>query len=707
MVDITGEDVRPEPLGLAHRWRSAFSAPDIRSNRRRTRTETATPAALRRQAKPRPAFPALSSMPPPRRLAMPKQNLQRSATAPRLGGRARSSRRSIVIAGALAIGALASLLLVQVLGRNGFTLAEWLTLALSALLSTWVGFGFMSAAAGFIASLAARPLAVPASPPDPIVGRTAILLPIYNEDPGLILSAAQAIGEDLRGAGLARRYDLFLLSDTRDLAVARAESAGLVRLRLRLKGGPNVYYRRRVANTDRKAGNIGDWVERHGGAYDFMLVLDADSLMSAETIAALTRTMQADASLGLVQSVPTIVNAETPFARLQQFASRLYGPMFAKGQAWWSGSEGNYWGHNAMIRVAAFAQSAGLPHLSGPKPFGGHIMSHDFIEAALLRRRGWAVRTLPDLGGSYEETPPTLLDTALRDRRWCQGNLQHARLVGSAGLHWVSRLHLVCGILAYLAPAIWLALVVCGAIIWPSQHMNLRSAEFAEVVGLFIFTLALLIAPKVMALFLALRSRRIRAGFGGGWQLLGGFALESIASILMTPVMMVMQSVAVAEVLLGRDSGWSAQRREGAELSGRDAWRAHRGHVVMGVGGAIGAFLVSKYFLMWASPVFLSLTLSALLSLHTSRHELGHFLRHRGLFQIPEDEAPPAVLERSLELRRAYADEIAARRQIEALMRAEPAVYEFVAPSGRLDSSRPAKARTRAAEPSLQPVMTW
>jgi membrane glycosyltransferase len=372
--------------------------------------------------------------------------------------------------------------------------------------------------------------------------------------------------------------------------------------------------------------------------------------------------------------------------------------MYAQGQAWWSGAEGNYWGHNAMIRVRAFAESAGLPHLSGPKPFGGHIMSHDFIEAALLRRRGWAVRTLPNIGGSYEETPPTLLDTALRDRRWCQGNLQHARMLASAGLHWVSRLHLVCGILAYLAPALWLALVVCGAIIWPGQHVTVHSAEFGEVVALFFFTLALLIIPKTLALLQAVGSRRVRSSFGGAFQLVVGFLVESIASILMTPVMMVMQSVAVAEVLAGRDSGWSAQRREGSELTGRDAWRAHRGHVALGIGGAIGAFLVGKYFLIWASPIFLSLTLSALLSLHTSRPKLGSFLRRRGLFEIPEDEEPPPVLERSLALRRAYADEAQTRRQLDALFRDPAAVY-------RVEATRP---KVRLDSPDrLQPVMTW
>jgi membrane glycosyltransferase len=607
-------------------------------------------------------------------------------------------RRLVLIAGALAIAAVVAGVMFHVLRRGGLSFMEWATIGFATLLSGWVGFGFMSACAGFVATLPRR--AVAAAAADPITARTAILLPTYNEDPGLILAAVQAIGEDLRRLDLTPLYDVFILSDTRDAQVARAEASGFLRLRLRLADGPAVYYRRRAANTDRKAGNIGDWVESHGGAYDFMLVLDADSLMSGETIAKLTRAMQREPGLGLAQTVPTIINAETPFARLQQFAARLYGPMYAKGQAWWSGAEGNYWGHNAMLRVRAFAESAGLPHLSGPKPFGGHIMSHDFIEAALMRRRGWAARTFPEIGGSYEETPPTLLDTAMRDRRWCQGNLQHARVLAAAGLHWVSRLHLVCGILAYLAPALWLALVVCGAIIWPGQHVTVHSAEFAEVLALFFFTLALLIIPKTLALLQAMGSRQVRASFGGAFQLAIGFLVESIASILMTPVMMVMQSVAVAEVLAGRDSGWSAQRREGSELTGRDAWRAHRGHVVLGVGGAIGALLVGKYFLIWASPIFLSLTLSALLSLHTSRPKLGSFLRRRGLFEIPEDEEPPPVLERSLALRRAYADEAPLRRQLDALFREPAAVY-------RVESARPGRRETHTAGVQRQPVMTW
>jgi membrane glycosyltransferase len=479
--------------------------------------------------------------------------------------------------------------------------------------------------------------------------RTAILLPVYNEDPGQVLAAVEAIALDLRRLGLQHLYDLFVLSDTCEETLAEAETTGAVRLNSRLAEGPQVYYRRRAFNIDRKAGNIADWVASHGAGYEHMLILDADSLMSGETIAALTAAMEADPQAGLLQTTPTVVNAATPFARLQQFASGLYGPMFARGQAWWSGSEGNYWGHNAIIRVRAFAESAGLPHLRAPRPFGGHIMSHDFVEAALLRRRGWAIKTIAGLPGSYEEAPPTLLDAAARDRRWCQGNLQHLCLLGTAGLHWVSRLHLLMGAFAYLAPVLWLTLLVCGAGVWPEA---LAGVDAPRVIDLFILCLGLLIAPRLIALGLALSSSEHRRGFGGTVPLIGSFLVETLASMLIAPLMMVMQSAAVIQVLVGRDSGWSAQRREGVELSHRDAWRAHRAHVALGLAGGFLAFLTSPPFLLWTSPVFLSLAFSALLSLHTSR---ARRTGRKRLFQVPEDIQPPQVLSRALALRRRYA----------------------------------------------------
>jgi membrane glycosyltransferase len=591
---------------------------------------------------------------------------------------AQAWRRLILILGACAFAAVDGFVLTRVLGADGrITGWEAVTVLLSVLLGMWLAFGFISASAGFVASFADHtPQPDFAGPPR---GRTAILLPAYNEDPGLILAAVESMAEALAPVGLTKVCDFFVLSDTRDPQIARAEATGMLRLRGRLKDGPQVFYRRRAKNIDRKAGNIGEWVEHHGGAYDYMLVLDADSLMAGPTIAELIARMDAEPGLGLLQTAPSLINAVTPFARIQQFANRLYGPVFARGQQWWSGSEGNYWGHNAIIRVRAFAESARLPHLPGSRPFGGHIMSHDFVEAALLRRAGWAVRMITSLPGSYEESPPTLLDSATRDRRWCQGNLQHARILFASGLHWVSRLHLLCGILAYLTPVLWLALLAVGSLVWPAQHIRAGTAEARQIVALFAASLALLGAPKLMALALALRAPEQRRAFGGARRLALGVLVETVASMLTTPVTMVMQSVAVIDVLIGRDSGWSAQHREGMELRGRDAWRAHGGHVLLGLVGAVGAFFVSKDVLLWTSPVFLSLALSAMLSLHSSRPLRDRARGERRLLQTPEDTDPPTVLVRAADLRREYAAEAPLRRQIELLLRGPVAVYDGVA----------------------------
>src|SRR5947208_7888531 len=260
-----------------------------------------------------------------------------------------------------------------------------------------------------------------------------------------------------------------------------------------------------------------------------MIILDADSLMTADTIVRLASAMETHPNVALIQTLPVIVNARTLFARLQQFAGRLYGPAIAAGIAWWHASEGNYWGHNAIIRVPAFAQDAGLPDLKGRKPFGGHILSHDFVEAALMRRGGWANRMAPMLGGSSEECPPSLLDFAARDRRWCQGNLQHLAVLPARGLHWVSRLHLLTGIGSYLTAPLWLLFLLLGILIslqayfvkpeyfpkgfslfptWPAQDPVLAA-------WVFVATMALLIVPKLLAYILLLTRGEMRKSFGG------------------------------------------------------------------------------------------------------------------------------------------------------------------------------------------------
>jgi membrane glycosyltransferase len=613
-------------------------------------------------------------VPAERRLEMPEQGLRKGRLA-RLAGEGATGRRAFLLVTSGAITVAAAAVTAMLFAPGGLTLVDVVAFSLFVILFAWVAFAFVSALGGFWVRW--RRAGGRRSEAQPVIlSRTALLAPTYNEDPGRILAAVQAMYEDLAERGVAALYDFFVLSDTRDAAIARDEAVGVLRLRARLGPQARIFYRRRLKNIDRKAGNIAEWVARFGGAYESMLILDADSLMSGETIIALTAAMERDPGLGLLQTSPTIINAETPFARLQQFASRAYGPMLAAGQDWWSGVEGNYWGHNAIIRTRAFAEQAGLPHLPGPRPFGGHIMSHDFVEAALLRRGGWKVRLAVGLEGSFEETPPTILDMAIRDRRWCQGNLQHVGVVGAAGLHWISRLHLVRGVLSYATSPLWLFLLIAGAGVWMEQGGPSAVLGADAATWLFGLTMILLITPKLLAAALILREASARRAFGGTARFAVGVAAELVLSALVAPVLMLMQSVSVLQVLLGRDAGWATQQRDPGRLSRREAWRIHRAH--MGIGGVAAAlvFALDPVMFWWSSPVYLGLIFSAPLALLLSQPELGACL---GLFRTPEERRPPPVVARAAELRAAYDREAPIRAAIEKRLREPVPVYGFKA----------------------------
>ena len=325
-----------------------------------------------------------------------------------------------------------------------------------------------------------------------------------------------------------------------------------------------------------------------------MVVLDADSLMTGQALVQLVAAMEAHSDAGLIQTLPLVINRNTLFARAHQFAARLYGPIIATGLAYWHRGDSNYWGHNAIIRTKAFIDHAGLPDLPGQPPFGGHIMSHDFVEAALIRRAGWKVYLVPEITGSYEESPPSLIDFAERDRRWCQGNLQHSRIVPAAGLYWLSRLHLVMGIMSYLASPIWLLFIVLGILLALQAHF-LRPAYFPKefalfptwpifdperALRLFVGTMAVLVAPKVFGYILLLKDRQTVRRCGGALRTGMSVLVEIVLSSLIAPVMMLMQSAEVVGIVTGRDAGWKAQRRDDGSIPFRAIARRHRSHTV-------------------------------------------------------------------------------------------------------------------------------
>jgi membrane glycosyltransferase len=594
------------------------------------------------------SWPA-DSVPDESPLAMPTQCLESAPPRRPVLASPLLRRRAALLAFTVILSLLASWAMLRAFAADRFTFLEMVALPLFGSLFAWTAFSCASAVAGFL--ILWREGARGAVGPLPALSsRNAILSPVYNEAPGPVFARLAAMLESLQAAEALTHFDVFVLSDTRDPVIAATERAAYDRLRDRFAGQARVYYRRRLENTDRKAGNIAEWVRRFGGAYDHMVVLDADSLMTGETLARLAGAMESAPGVGLIQTVPVIVNGRTLFARLEQFASRLYGPMFARGLEWWSGAESSYWGHNAILRVRAFAEQAGLPHLPGPRPFGGSIMSHDFVEAALMRRAGWEVRLASQLGGSYEESPPSLIDQIIRDRRWCQGNLQHIAVVAARGLHPLSRFHLLRGFSTYLTAPLWLGLLSVGLLMAAFPELAGVAQDdpsaFAQpgVWSVLVVSLMLLLAPKLMAWSVLLR-RGGAVAYGGARKALAGVGLETLVSSLVAPVVLFAQTRAVVEILTGRDCGWAAQRRDADGLTVLDTLRAHKAETVFGLALVGVSLTFAPAAFIWVAIPALALTFAFLVSAWTAQ-DAGDL----PLLATPETNRPPRLLDRALKL---------------------------------------------------------
>jgi len=605
------------------------------------------------------------TMPEASPLQMPVQSLHEGRLARRplpSAPRGMAWRRAFIVTMSAILTLFATYQIWWLLRVGGIDLLEGLLLLVFVPLFAWIVQSFASSLAGFALVLMRRPARLgidPAAPLPTLRERTALLMPTYNEDPERLFAGLQAIQESLEATGRSGHFELFVLSDTRDETIHRREVLAFERLRSTFPQA-RLYYRRREDNRERKAGNIADWVRRWGGAYPQFLILDADSLMTGDTLVRLAAAMEGNDDVALVQTLPVIVNGSTVFARMQQFSGRMYGPVIAHGVAWWHGAESNYWGHNALIRTAAFAAHGGLPELQGTTPFRGAVLSHDFVEAALIRRGGWALHMVPTLEGSYEEGPPTLTDMLVRDRRWCQGNLQHGGVLPARGLHWVSRWHLLIGIGHYLTAPLWAMLVLIGLAI-PLQHGVLgdgvspaqywMAIDDGRFLGVFVLTMALLFAPKVFGYIATLADPRMRHGSGGAVRGLVSLLIENVFAALMAPVTMYVQSRGVAEVLAGRDSGWDAQRRDDGRQTWGDLWRNYCGTTALGLVMGVGAWWLSPVLVLWMSPMIIGLAGSIPIVRFTSSRTIGMAMRHAGLFATPEEQSPPEVLVRAAALR--------------------------------------------------------
>lgn len=564
--------------------------------------------------------------------------------------------------------------MISVLPYHAGNYLEQGIVVLFAVLFAWISVGFWTAVLGFVlrrfggdrwslkrrhdeTTLAATRLS-----------RTAVVMPIYNEPVSRTLAGLRATIESVKATGHLSHFDFYILSDSRDADVWMAERGGWFRLCQELGLEDRLFYRHRPVNLNFKSGNVADFLRRWGRDYDYMVVLDADSLMGGETLVRMVRHMQLAPQVGILQTSPCLVNARSAFARFQQFANQMFGPLFSTGLAAIQLGEAAYWGHNAIIRCSAFMDHCGLRRLPGFGLFKGPIMSHDFVEAAYMGRAGFEVWMEPDLGESYEESPPTLVDELTRDRRWAKGNLQHLWLLLFARkLRFAHRMAFINGVMSYLASPIWLAFLILTSIeatrltLWPINYFPDQQSGLFPVwpewhphwaVGMIVSTLFLLFFPKFLAILdVVLRGNTRR--YGGFSRMVASVLMEMMVSTLLAPIRMLAHSRYVLESLFNMSLHWGGQNRTDETRWG-EAFLHQAPGTVLATGWAALAWWLDPMFFFWSLPVALPLIFAAPTSVLLSRVGIGQSLRERRLLIAPEEQyhsplvaaiAAPATME--------------------------------------------------------------
>ncbi|WP_075180957.1 glucans biosynthesis glucosyltransferase MdoH [Pantoea sp. 1.19] len=535
-------------------------------------------------------------------------------------------------------------------------------LFLFAILFCWVSAGFWTALMGFLQLLIGRDkysISYGLQDDEPInpEHRTALIMPICNEDVERVFAGLRATWESVVRTGQQAHFDVYILSDSYNADIAMAEQKAWMELVRDVGGAGKIFYRRRRRRVKRKSGNIDDFCRRWGSQYSYMVVLDADSVMSGECLTGLVRLMEANPNAGIIQSSPKASGMDTLYARCQQFATRVYGPLFTAGLHFWQLGESHYWGHNAIIRIKPFIEHCALAPLPGEGSFAGSILSHDFVEAALMRRAGWGVWIAYDLPGSYEELPPNLLDELKRDRRWCHGNLMNFRLFLVKGMHPVHRAVFLTGVMSYLSAPLWFmflalstALQVVHTLVEPTYFLQPRQLfpvwpqwrpELA--IALFSTTLVLLFLPKLLSVVL-IWCKGAKA-YGGALRLFVSLMLEMLFSVLLAPVRMLFHTVFVVSAFLGWEVVWNSPQRDDDATPWSEALRRHGSQMLLGIVWAVGMGWLDLNFLWWLSPIVFSLILSPFVSVISSRATIGLKSRRAKLFLIPEEYQTPKELE--------------------------------------------------------------
>jgi membrane glycosyltransferase len=536
------------------------------------------------------------------------------------------------------------------LAPGGLTAVDIAILLLLVLWLPWFVIGFWNSTIGFILMrFTADPIAA-VTPQvrlirgdEPITTSTAILICIRNEIPTRVARNLTPLLDDLVASGEGSRFHLYVLSDTSDKTVAAAEAALFEEMSAKWQGRIAITYRLREINTGFKAGNVREFCERWGANHDFAITLDADSIITAPASLRMVRIMQADPKLGILQALVVGLPSASAFARMFQFGMRLGMRSFTIGSAWWQGDCGPYWGHNAIIRLKPFIEHCELPVLSGHGLLGGHILSHDQIEAVLMRRAGFDVRVLAEENLGWEENPPTMTEFIRRDVRWCQGNMQYLRLVGMPGIRPVSRFQIAFAILMYFVWPIWIVFIGLTALSAAFGGMLIPMRADLGIT-LFVIGFVMMFAPKIATGIDVLLTPKLRATFGGTARFVTSFMVEMVFSILLLPIVSFVHTVFVSRLLTGRSISWMAQSRDTHEIPLVEAVSQYWPHTVAGL-LVIGT-------IAWQAPALLPYALFAALGLAvaipfavaTASLAIGAWCVRHGICQLPEERQPPPML---------------------------------------------------------------
>jgi membrane glycosyltransferase len=525
-----------------------------------------------------------------------------------------------------------------------------LMLVLFAVTLPWNVIGFWNALIGFLIMRFARdpvglvtPVALDVRGDEPINSSTAILLTIRNEHPDRVFRNLERMMEGLIERGVAHHFHAYLLSDTNRDDIAHEEEQGFGDLKARYAGRMDITYRRRTSNEGFKAGNVREFLVTHGWRHEFALTLDADSIMSADAILRLVRTIQADDKLGLVQSLVVGLPSTSLFARVFQFGMRLGMRSYTIGSAWWQADCGPYWGHNAIVRIAPFRDHGVLPPIPGNGPLSGPILSHDQVEAVLIRKAGYEVRALPVEDGSWEENPTTFPEFFKRDLRWCQGNMQYLALLGMDGIKPVSRYQFVFAIIMFLGSPAWFLLYVLafarlGLSADPSLLFN-PGASWA----LFWLLVLLIYAPKLATVVDVLTNEARVRSFGGRGLFLRSLSAELVFTLLVIPVMVIGHTRFLFGLAIGKPGvGWNAQLRDDMSVPWGEAAKAFALPTLVGALGVLWLLITVPGVLPYALPSLLALLLPIPIAVWSSDPRAGRWAARTGLGRLPEEVDPPA-----------------------------------------------------------------